>query len=92
MTQRYMEQDSMKHDGRYTRSGHKTPLYTGKFCGKVHKAEGRATVCQQVVGQQVLQLTQNFEQMDLLRAVQCKLRDCSAGEVPTCHNLGHLQD
>jgi hypothetical protein len=51
MKQDSMKQDSMKHDEKA-----KT-LYTGKFHGKVHPTEGRATVYQQADGKLLLRLT-----------------------------------
>jgi pentapeptide MXKDX repeat protein len=49
-----MQDDKMMHDGKA-----KT-LETGKFHGKVHKTEGRATVYQEADGKLVLRLT-NFK-------------------------------
>ena len=51
-----MKQDNMKHDGMMQEEKAKT-LYTGKFSGKVHKTEGRATVYQQADGKLLLRLT-----------------------------------
>jgi len=51
MKQDSIKQDSMKHDEMA-----KT-LYTGKFHGKVHPTEGRATVYQQADGKLLLRLT-----------------------------------
>ncbi len=51
-----MKQDSMKHDGMMHDEKAKT-LYTGKFHGKVHPTEGRATVYQQADGKLLLRLT-----------------------------------
>jgi hypothetical protein len=51
-----MAQDSMKHDGMMTQEKAKT-LFTGKFHGKVHPTEGRATVYQQADGKLLLRLT-----------------------------------
>ena len=50
-----MKQDEMKHDG-MTRGKAKT-VATGKFHGKVHQTEGRATVYQEADGKLVLRLT-----------------------------------
>src|SRR5262245_14499361 len=50
-----MMQDSMKHDG--TMQEKAKTLYTGKFHGKVHATEGRATVYQQADGKLLLRLT-----------------------------------
>lgn len=54
MKQDKMQDDKMMHDGM-----NKT-LFTGKFHGKVHKTEGRATVYQEADGKVVLRLT-NFK-------------------------------
>lgn len=59
-----MKQDDMKHDkimqdDKMHQAGAKT-LFTGKFHGKVHKTEGRATVYQEADGKLVLRLT-NFK-------------------------------
>jgi len=51
MKQDSIKQDSMKHD-EMTKT-----LYTGKFHGKVHPTEGRATVYQQADGKLLLRLT-----------------------------------
>ncbi|HET7107525.1 MAG TPA: DM13 domain-containing protein [Candidatus Acidoferrum sp.] len=51
--QNKMQDDGMKHDG-MTKT-----LSTGKFHGKVHKTEGRATIYQEANGKLVLRLT-NF--------------------------------
>lgn len=56
MKQDSMTQDDMKHDGMMSQEKAKT-LYTGKFHGKVHATEGRATVYQQADGKLVLRLT-----------------------------------
>lgn len=56
MQQDSMKQDQMKHDDMMHEEKAKT-LYTGKFHGKVHKTEGRATVYQQADGKLVLRLT-----------------------------------
>jgi pentapeptide MXKDX repeat protein len=53
MKQDKMQDDKMKHDA-MTKT-----LSTGKFHGKVHKTEGRATVYQEADGKLVLRLT-NF--------------------------------
>ena len=53
------QQDSMKHDGMMKEEKAKS-LYTGKFHGKVHATEGRATVYQQADGKLLLRLT-NFK-------------------------------
>jgi pentapeptide MXKDX repeat protein len=50
------QQDSMKHDGMMKEEKAKT-LLTGKFHGKVHATEGRATVYQQADGKLLLRLT-----------------------------------
>lgn len=55
MKQDSMKQDSMKHDGMMQEKA-KT-LYTGKFHGKVHPTEGRATVYQEADGKLLLRLT-----------------------------------
>lgn len=59
MKQDTMKQDGMKHDGMMSHEKAKT-LYTGKFHGKVHATEGRATVYQQAHGTLLLRLT-NFK-------------------------------
>ena len=51
MKQDKMQDDKMMHDGKA-----KT-LVTGKFHGKVHKTEGRATIYQESDGKLVLRLT-----------------------------------
>jgi hypothetical protein len=51
-----LAQDSMKHDGMMSQETAKS-LYTGKFHGKVHATEGRATVYQQADGKLLLRLT-----------------------------------
>lgn len=51
-----MSQNSMSHDSMKSDAKAKT-LYTGKFHGKVHKTEGRATVYQQADGKLLLRLT-----------------------------------
>jgi pentapeptide MXKDX repeat protein len=59
MKQDSMKQDGMKHDGMMSHEKAKT-LFTGKFHGKVHATEGRATVYQQADGKLLLRLT-NFK-------------------------------
>ena len=54
-----MRQDGMKRDGMMHEEKAKA-LYTGKFHGKVHPTEGRATVYQQADGKLLLRLT-NFK-------------------------------
>ena len=54
MKQDKMQDDKMMHEGKA-----KT-LVTGKFHGKVHKTEGRATIYQEADGKLVLRLT-NFK-------------------------------
>ena len=49
------KQDDMKHD-KMNQADAKT-LFTGKFHGKVHKTEGRATVYREADGKLVLRLT-----------------------------------
>jgi len=56
MKQDSMKQDGMKHDGMMSQEKAKA-LYTGKFHGKVHPTEGRATVYQQADGKLLLRLT-----------------------------------
>jgi hypothetical protein len=51
-----MKQDSMKHDQMMHEEKGK-PLYTGKFHGRVHKTEGRATIYQDSNGKLLLRLT-----------------------------------
>jgi len=51
-----MQQDSMKHDGMGKDEKAKT-LSTGKFHGKVHPTEGRATLYQGADGKLLLRLT-----------------------------------
>src|SRR5215510_8830019 len=51
-----MQQDGMKHD-EMMREEKAKALYTGKFHGKVHPTEGRATVYQQEDGKLLLRLT-----------------------------------
>src|SRR5712664_2315317 len=50
-----MKQDSMKQDK--MQDGKAKTLVTGKFHGKVHKTEGRATIYQEADGKLVLRLT-----------------------------------
>jgi pentapeptide MXKDX repeat protein len=59
MKQDTMKQDGMKHDKMMDKGMAKT-LFTGKFHGKVHSTEGRATVYQEADGKLVLRLT-NFK-------------------------------
>ena len=56
MKQDSMKQDKMQDDKMMHESNAKT-LVTGKFHGKVHKTEGRATVYQESDGKLVLRLT-----------------------------------
>jgi hypothetical protein len=60
MKQDAMKQDSMKHDGTTMHEQKAKTLYTGRFHGKVHSTEGRATVYQQEDGKLLLRLT-NFK-------------------------------
>ena len=59
-----MKQDSMKQDkmqdDKMMHEGKAKTLVTGKFHGKVHKTEGRATIYQESDGKLVLRLT-NFK-------------------------------
>jgi pentapeptide MXKDX repeat protein len=59
-----MKRDDMKHekmrDDKMIDDGKAKTLVTGKFHGKVHKTEGRATVYQETNGKMVLRLT-NFK-------------------------------
>ncbi len=55
-----MKQDSMKQDDKMMHEGKAKTLVTGKFHGKVHKTEGRATVYQESDGKLTLRLT-NFK-------------------------------
>jgi pentapeptide MXKDX repeat protein len=62
MQQDKMQSDSMKHDkmmqdDKMMHEGIAKTLFTGKFHGKVHKTEGRATVYQEADGKLVLRLT-----------------------------------
>ena len=61
MKQDSMKQDDMKHDNmKHDEMMHEESakrLFTGKFSGKVHKTEGRATVYQQADGKLLLRLT-----------------------------------
>ncbi|MGB4784173.1 MAG: DM13 domain-containing protein [Candidatus Acidiferrum sp.] len=56
-----MKQDSMKQDkmqdDKMMHEGKAKTLVTGKFHGKVHKTEGRATIYQEADGKLVLRLT-----------------------------------
>jgi len=56
MMQESMKQDKMQDDKMMHESKAKT-LVTGKFHGKVHKTEGRATIYQEADGKLVLRLT-----------------------------------
>ena len=56
MQQDSMKQSSMRQDGMLKREKTET-LLTGKFHGKVHPTEGRATVYQQADGKLLLRLT-----------------------------------
>ena len=59
-----VKQDDMKHekmkDDKMMDKGMAKTLFTGKFHGKVHSTEGRATVYQEADGKVVLRLT-NFK-------------------------------
>ena len=59
-----MQQDDMKHekmkDDKMMDKGMAKTLFTGRFHGKVHSTEGRATVYQEADGKVVLRLT-NFK-------------------------------
>lgn len=60
MPQDKMQSDSMKQDKMGDKMMHEgivKTLFTGKFHGKVHKTEGRATVYQEADGKLVLRLT-----------------------------------
>ncbi len=61
MKQDSMKQDSMKQDkmqdDKMMHEGKAKTLVTGKFHGKVHKTEGRATIYQEADGKLVLRLT-----------------------------------
>jgi len=60
MPQDKMQSDSMKQDkmgDKMMHEGMAKTLFTGKFHGKVHKTEGRATVYQEADGKLVLRLT-----------------------------------
>jgi pentapeptide MXKDX repeat protein len=56
-----MKHDDMKHDkmqdDKMMHDGMAKTLFTGKFHGKVHKTEGRATISQEADGKLVLRLT-----------------------------------
>lgn len=54
-----VKQDGMKQD-KMTHEGKAKTLVTGKFHGKVHKTEGRATIYEEAGGKLVLRLT-NFK-------------------------------
>jgi pentapeptide MXKDX repeat protein len=51
-----MKHDEMKHDKMMQDNMAAKTLFTGKFHGKVHKTEGRATVYQEADGKLVLRL------------------------------------
>jgi len=51
-----MQGDKMMQDDKMAHEGMTKALFTGKFHGKVHKTEGRATVYQEVDGKPVLRL------------------------------------
>lgn len=60
MQQDKMQSDNMKHDkmgDKTMQEGMAKTLFSGKFHGKVHKTEGRATVYQEADGKLVLRLT-----------------------------------
>lgn len=60
MHQDKMQSDNMKHDkmgDKTMQEGMAKTLFSGKFHGKVHKTEGRATVYQEADGKLVLRLT-----------------------------------
>lgn len=61
MSQDKMQSDSMKQDkmpgDKMMHEGMAKTLFTGKFHGKVHKTEGRATVYQEADAKLVLRLT-----------------------------------
>jgi len=59
MKQDGMKQDKMQDD-KMTHEGKAKTLVTGKFHGKVHKTEGRATIYEEAGGKLVLRLT-NFK-------------------------------
>jgi pentapeptide MXKDX repeat protein len=59
MKQDGMKQDKMQDD-KMMHAGKAKTLVTGKFHGKVHKTEGRATIYQEADGKLVLRLT-NFK-------------------------------
>ena len=56
MKQDSMKQDKMQHD-KTMQEGKAKTLVTGKFHGKVHKTEGRATIYREADGKLVLRLT-----------------------------------
>jgi len=56
MNQDSMKQDKMQDD-KMMHEGKAKTLVTGRFHGKVHKTEGRATIYQQADGKLVLRLT-----------------------------------
>ena len=51
-----MKNDKMMQDDKMMHNGMSKTLFTGKFHGKVHKTEGRATVYQEADGKLVLRL------------------------------------
>ena len=60
LAQDKMQDDGMKHDDKMMHDEQAKTLFTGKFHGKVHKTEGRATIYQDKDGKQILRLT-NFK-------------------------------
>ena len=56
MKQDKMQGDKMMQDDKMMHEGMTKALFTGKFHGKVHKTEGRATVYQEADGKPVLRL------------------------------------
>src|SRR5215470_2801192 len=56
MKQGKMQGDKMMQDDKMMHEGMTKALFTGKFHGKVHKTEGRATVYQEPDGKPVLRL------------------------------------
>lgn len=57
MKQDKMRDDDKMQDDKMTHEGMAKTLFTGKFHGKVHKTEGRATISQEADGKLVLRLT-----------------------------------
>jgi Electron transfer DM13 len=55
-----MKQDNMKQDDKMMPNAKAKTIFTGKFHGKVHQTEGRATVYQEADGKLTLRLT-NFK-------------------------------